>query len=130
MTTQGTLKCWGNNSTCQLGDGTTKDRTTPVAVVGLTSGVTTVSTGSGHTCAVSRADGVKCWGSNSNGQLGDGTTKDRTNPMDLVGLARGVATVSAPAPYQRPPDPGGPASWPGPHTKWSRQPGTLEAPVF
>jgi alpha-tubulin suppressor-like RCC1 family protein len=74
----GTVSCWGANGSGRLGDGTTTTRTTPVAVLnpdGTTlSGVVAVTAGLTHTCAV-RVDGTaRCWGSNSNGRLGNGNT--------------------------------------------------------
>ena len=95
VTTSGGLKCWGLNDFGQLGDGTATDRTTPVDVVGLTSGVAAVSTGRKHSCAVTTVGGLKCWGFGGSGQLGDGTFTDRTEPVNVSGLTSGVAAVSA-----------------------------------
>lgn len=88
------MKCWGDNSRGQLGDGTEINRLTPVDVVGLGSGVVAVDTGFSHTCAVTAAGAVKCWGDNDDGQLGDGTTTNRSTPVNVVGLANGVQALS------------------------------------
>lgn len=45
-----------------------------------------ISTGAGHTCAVSDTGVVSCWGKNDLGQLGDGSTTERTTPVLVVGL--------------------------------------------
>lgn len=84
VTTADELFCWGNNDKGQLGDGTTVDRSTPVAVdvSGLpTTTFDEVSAGDHHTCAVTTADEVYCWGRNRDGALGDGTTTDRSTPV-------------------------------------------------
>jgi hypothetical protein len=69
-TTTGAVQCWGDNASGQLGNGTNNNATTPMAVTGLSSGAIAVDAGSSHTCALTNAGGVKCWGANSMGQLG------------------------------------------------------------
>ena len=98
ITEAGGVKCWGWNHRGQLGDGTQKDSYSPVDVTGLTSGVKAISIGTDHSCALTTAGGVKCWGSNSNGQLGDGHGSLITNsfvPVDVEGLTSGVQVIAA-----------------------------------
>ena len=79
----GALKCWGRNLNTQLGViPFTIQRTTPTQVTDLTSGVTAVSAGNNHTCAIHNG-ALKCWGDNYYGQLGDGTTEQRTTPTQV-----------------------------------------------
>jgi len=95
LTSVGGVKCWGANGTGQLGDGTEKRRFTPVDVSGLSSGILAISAGAAHTCALTSLGGVKCWGDNYYGQLGDGTTSRRKTPTDVWGLSSGVIAISA-----------------------------------
>jgi hypothetical protein len=80
----GGAKCWGYNVGGQLGDGTTVARYTPVEVSGLGSGVAAIAVGVDYSCALTTAGGVKCWGYNHEGQLGDGTAVDRYTPVNVI----------------------------------------------
>jgi len=68
------VKCWGFNKQGQIGAGykSTAEGIPVYVTDGISniSGVTKISTGQTHTCAITNADEVKCWGSNSKKQLG------------------------------------------------------------
>jgi alpha-tubulin suppressor-like RCC1 family protein len=77
-----TLKCWGANSSSNLGNGSTTDLSSPTAIdAGVSYSVT--AAGGNHSCGIVLLDSntpalpagaLKCWGSNSMGQVGDGAT--------------------------------------------------------
>ncbi|WP_018586381.1 Ig-like domain repeat protein [Salinispora arenicola] len=97
LTSADTLLAWGYNIFGQLGDGSTTDRSTPIAVnlpAGTT--ITTVSGGARHTLAVTSADTMLAWGHNNFGQLGDGSTTDRSTPI-AVNLPAGTTITTASA---------------------------------
>ena len=91
----GAVKCWGYNGNGELGNGAFGgNATTAAGVTGLASGATAVATGDGHSCAIVNG-GVKCWGSNLYGQLGNGTNVDAASPVNVTGLASGVTMLAA-----------------------------------
>ncbi|MGB8982670.1 MAG: hypothetical protein WCC12_12405 [Anaerolineales bacterium] len=92
------VKCWGRNYFGELGDGTTAYSLVPVDVRGLSGNAAALVAGSDHTCAYMLAGGIKCWGANESGQLGDGSLINRLEPVgvleslqDMTALAAGFA---------------------------------------
>jgi len=95
LTNAGAVFCMGQNNVGQLGDGTTTNRLLPVAVSGLSSGVLAVAVGRSHSCAALTAGGIKCWGSDIFGQLGDGgSATDRSTPVSVANLPAGTAPLA------------------------------------
>lgn len=86
----GGVKCWGLNNVGQLGDGTTEERTRPTSVVGLSSGVVSISASSGASaCAILQNETVRCWGwvGNSNIDQRKNQQVFKTSPTEVVGLS-------------------------------------------
>ena len=91
----GALEAWGYNGDGQFGNGTTTNSLSPVAVTGMSSGVTTIAAGFKFSLAAQNG-GLYAWGDNTYGQLGDGTTNNSTTPVGLTGvLSSGVTAVAA-----------------------------------
>ena len=84
----GIAKCWGYNSSGQLGDGTTAVSTLPLSV-GLTD-VVAIAAGPQHTCAVQKSGTVSCWGNNAHGQLGNGSKTDSHSPVAVTGVTNAL----------------------------------------
>jgi len=91
--TDGTVYCWGNNASGQLGiDSATSSMGYPTQVLGTEgsgylSDVADISVGSSHVCAVKTDGTVYCWGSNTGGALGiDSATSSMGYPVQVVGV--------------------------------------------
>jgi alpha-tubulin suppressor-like RCC1 family protein len=80
--------CWGLNDWGQLGDGTGLSHRVPTPVkTSLT--FRQIDTGTEHTCAVGYTDHRPyCWGTNHEGQLGEGTTNPHFTPLAVAGKLR------------------------------------------
>lgn len=91
----GQVMCWGSNASGELGYVTTDVYSAaPELVEGLPDGVTSIGIGDGFSCALV-GGGVKCWGANESGQLGDGTIEPSRRPVAVVGLESGVTAIEA-----------------------------------
>ncbi len=91
----GTVRCWGRNDEGQLGDGTTTNASTPVAVPGV-GGAAAVSGGGFHTCARFPDGTLECWGRNDSGQLGDPATTSFSSvtPVRVTGITTAIAVTA------------------------------------
>ncbi len=90
------VKCWGDNTYGQLGNGSTTSAlySAPVAASGITNAVDVV-TGKYHTCALLSDQSIKCWGANSSGQLGNGTIIQSLTPVSVSGISAVTAISSS-----------------------------------
>ena len=102
----GGLRCWGDNTGGQLGNGSMVGTSAPVATDVLT-GLKAVTLGNttdgvgyptgGHVCALTTSGGVRCWGSNTYGELGNGTTDGSLKPpaVDVLTDVKAIAAGDA-----------------------------------
>ncbi len=90
----GAVSCWGDNDAGELGRGATSDRSvTPMDVMSLAN-ARGITAGNAFTCAVRDGGTASCWGDNSAGQLGDGTTTPSSVPVTVM-MATDVARLTA-----------------------------------
>lgn len=92
LITGGTVDCWGFGGGDQLGDGAEADGNVPGQVDGLNGGIlegaTAISAGQLSSCALTTDGSVDCWGTNGNGELGDGNSViDSAIPVQVHGIA-------------------------------------------
>jgi alpha-tubulin suppressor-like RCC1 family protein len=89
----GTVSCWGYNGEGELGEDTDASFASKPGVVRGLSDAVAIAAQEDHTCAIHKGGTVSCWGSNDNGELGDGTMTDRKVPVAVRGLS-GVTALS------------------------------------
>jgi len=87
LVNSGQVKCWGENRSGELGNGTTSKQSSAVFVSSITT-ATSISAGGAQPCALLQDGTVKCWGNNSYGQVGNGTKNilPSTSPVQVSGI--------------------------------------------
>lgn len=92
----GSVWCWGDNQSGQLGRGSTSPSSSsaPTAVAG-TGNVSVLSAGGRHACTVTAPGAVRCWGANASGQVGDASFVDAYSPKDVTGVIGTAVDVAA-----------------------------------
>jgi alpha-tubulin suppressor-like RCC1 family protein len=88
LLTSGGVDCWGDGGGDVLGDGASSNSATPVAVEGIgangtLTGVTSLFSDYSGYCALLTSSEVNCWGSGSDGELGDGLFSSRAVPVTV-----------------------------------------------
>ncbi len=84
LKSNGEVWCWGENESGQIGNGSTNDTNLPVLVAGLPAKAIDITGGEEFSCALLENLDVWCWGENGLGQLNDGTTINRTQPVESL----------------------------------------------
>lgn len=90
----GSVKCWGRNSSGELGDGTNVNSPVPVDVIGIST-ATVIDSFASHYCVGLSEGGAKCWGQDAFMQLGDGLKVDSPIPVSVAGLVGSVRQFAA-----------------------------------
>ena len=89
-----TVECWGDNEAGQLGTYSGSRSSVPVAIGGITTAIAVAINSGTYGCALLASGAIKCWGSNVDGQLGDGTTNPSGTPVNVVGISTATALAS------------------------------------
>ena len=82
--TDGTLWLWGSNADGKLGNNTTSNKSTPIQTIAGGTNWKVVSIGEWHTGAIKTDGTLWVWGLNTDGQLGDNTTDNKSSPIQTV----------------------------------------------
>lgn len=84
LTSTGQAYCWGFNGQGQLGDNTTTNRSSPVAVQQGAVTFASIHAGGNQTCALDASGNAYCWGDDTYGQLGNGATAGSLTPVAVT----------------------------------------------
>jgi alpha-tubulin suppressor-like RCC1 family protein len=94
----GSVSCWGQGGSGQLGNGGNSDKSTPTLTSSLGTGrvAVAISSGGSHTCALLDNGEVFCWGLGGSGQLGNGGTSNQNSPSltSSLGVGRTAVAIS------------------------------------
>ena len=90
----GAVSCFGRNEQGELGANPDEDNHVKPVPVRAVDGATAIASAESHSCAVLKSGALTCWGSNTEGELGRGTT----TTQELAGVVGGVSDVVAVAP--------------------------------
>lgn len=90
----GTLRLWGDNSSGQLGDGTTTNQPSPT-LLAMPSPAISAAAGRWHSCAVLDTGQVRCWGMGDSGQIGNGSGVDEPLPVPVATITTAVEVAVA-----------------------------------
>lgn len=90
LISNGTIKCWGYNSTGALGNGTTSPSIRAPTLVSNISSATSVDTSSHNSCATMADHSIQCWGTNSGGVLGNNSTGNTSSPVTVQDGSAGI----------------------------------------
>jgi len=96
----GRISCWGSDLDGVLGDGTVDNSPGPVLVNGVQDALAVGLSNGAYTstaCALRKNGKVACWGGNAHGELGDGTTRRATSPVEVQGISDAEAVFAGSA---------------------------------
>jgi alpha-tubulin suppressor-like RCC1 family protein len=96
LSSLGIMDCWGDNTYGQLGVGEAASElqfSYAAQRVSNLTGVQSIAVGGTSACAILSGGTVWCWGNNTNGQLGNGTTQSSSVPVQVTGLTGATAVA-------------------------------------
>jgi hypothetical protein len=93
----GAAECWGDNYNGSLGNGSTNNSILPVGVNGLSQNVLDLAAGYASACALLSSGNIKCWGKNTQGELGIGNSdSQKEEPVNVIGFGGVITPTSTP----------------------------------